>query len=85
MPAAILLLRCGRHGWPLPLPLFLLWPLVALAAPLVGLLRLVSPGQCRLSAFWRYGWIALRAFWQLHGIKVDTRSRDGRCVSLWFI
>ncbi len=85
MPAAILLLRLGRHGWPMPLPFFLLWPLVVLAAPLVGLLRLVSPGQGRRSAAWRYGWIGLRAFGQLHGIKVDACTRDGQRVYLWFI
>ncbi len=85
MPAAILLLRLGHRGWTWPLPLFLLWPLVMLIAPLIGLLRLIWPGQGGTAAAWRYGWIGLRTFVQLHGVKVDACSRDGQRVYLWFI
>jgi hypothetical protein len=85
MPPAILLMRFGWRGWPLPLPFFLIWPLVLLAAFAVALLRVLLPAAGPKSAPWRYGWIGLRVFCQLHGTKVDIRSNDGARVYLSFV
>jgi len=85
MPPAILLLGVGRRGWLLPLPVFLLWPLALLAALVIGVARLILPARGPRSAVWRWGWIGLRAFCQLHGTRVDVRSNNGERVRLWFI
>ncbi len=85
MPPAILLMGLGRCRWPVPLPFFLLWPLLLLAALGIGLLRLIFPAHSPRSSAWRYGWFGLRAVCHLHGTRVDVRSNDGERVYLWFL
>jgi hypothetical protein len=86
MPPAILLARFGQRGWPVALPIFLLWPFALLAALAVGLLRVfLLPARRPQSDMWRLGWVGLCAFCQMHGTKVDLRSNDGERIRLSFI
>jgi hypothetical protein len=75
MPPAVLLARFGAVRWlVLPLPLFLLWPGLALAAVLLGLLWV-------LTGFRRTGPVvaglyALRLFCDLRGTRIDLHGGD---------
>lgn len=80
---AVILLGFGGGAF-LPLPVFLLWPLLLLAWLLVMLfLVLVPVGPVR-------SWLsmsrqALRAFASLPGFRVDMRSSDGPGFNLWIV
>jgi len=83
MPPALLLVRVGRaRRLTLPLPLFLLWPLVLLAWVVLGPAWLVTAG--RRPALLAAGITALRAFNELRGTRVDIRGRDAS-IYLQFI
>ncbi len=65
----------------LPLPLFLVWPLLAvplLVALLIGLLR-------RPRATCRFIPVGVRVFLGLSGLQVDTRSHEGHNIHVRFI
>lgn len=83
MPPALLLLAAGRkHRIVLPLPFFLLWPLVLLAWVGLGLGWLLTAG--RRPAPLLAGVVALRALNELSGTRVDIRRHDAS-VHLRFI
>lgn len=83
MIPAMAILRIGRgRRLPVPLPLFLLWPLVLLALLLVALAgpladRRSEAGRRLLAA--RLGILAL---FRLSGLSVDARGSDGREVRI---
>jgi hypothetical protein len=83
MPPALVLMRVGRaRRLTLPLPFFLLWPLVLLAWVGLGLAWLVT--AWRRPAPLVAGITALRAINELRGTRIDIRSRDAS-VHLQFI
>lgn len=83
MPPALLLLAVGRtRRILLPLPFFLLWPLLLLAWVGLGLGWLVTAG--RRPAPLLAGVAALRALNELRGTRVDIRSHDAS-IYLQFI
>lgn len=100
MPALAILGGAGVRGrrWFLPLPLFLLWPLVlvVLAAMAIGT-RVLRPSSSSMRAFQpsdlsqsagrplAAARLTLRAFCQLRGLRIDVRSSDGEGFRLWFI
>ncbi|MCB9513088.1 MAG: hypothetical protein H6694_02100 [Candidatus Latescibacteria bacterium] len=73
MPPSLLVLRFGKDGrWPLPLPVFLFWPLLALGWFVAGLIWLLA-GAPR--AGWpRMGIAALGAIHALRGLNIDVRG-----------
>jgi hypothetical protein len=76
MPPALLLLRFGRrHRLLLPLPLFLLWPLLLLGWLGLGLAWLAMPVHRRPEAVVA-GVAALRMLGELRGTRVDFQGRD---------
>jgi hypothetical protein len=85
MPALVLIEVGRRRLVPIPLPVFLLWPLVLLALVAVGLMRLVlavigrPPGVLGAAA------TGLRALFQLAGLRVDVESADGERFRIQFI
>jgi hypothetical protein len=86
MMPALGVVAIGKGKWPalpIPLPLFLLWPLVAVALGAVILAqRLVSePSDARSGLLMAR--TALLAFCQLSGLCVDLRSADGDRVRVW--
>lgn len=82
MPPALLLVRFGRRRFVLPLPLFLLWPLILVAWLVLGLVWLVTFG--RRSPFLVAGVMVLRVLGELHGTRIDFQGRDAT-VYLQFI
>lgn len=79
MPPALILIRIGV--WPIPIPVLLLWPLiavvwiVALAARAVGHLGHASPGA---NAGWPDLLLAcLQMLRQMRGLRMDLRSHQG--------
>jgi len=76
MPPALLLLRFGRrHRFHLPLPLFLLWPLLLLAWLGLGLVWLATSLGSRPGSLVA-GMTALRALGELRGTRIDLQGRD---------
>jgi hypothetical protein len=79
MPALLVIGIGGRSRrlFPLPLPLFVVWPLVLSALALVGLAGLL----CRLSGAEPSGLRAARtgllAFFHLSGFRAEVESPDG--------
>jgi hypothetical protein len=100
MPVLGIIGRVGAGGrsWYLPLPLFILWPLVlvALGGLAIGVWIGRSPSSSsggvqrsrppvsvgRGVAAAR---LALHAFCQLKGLKIDVKSSSGEELRLWFI
>lgn len=85
MIPALLLIGVGwQRRLPLPIPLFLLWPLAGLAVLATGAVqlarRLASPGlrPPLLPA-------PLQAIFHLSGLKVDVRTRSGVGVLIWLL
>ncbi len=80
IPPALLILRIGRF-W-LPLPIFLLWPLVLLGWIIVGALWLLwgLPRRGRL----RMTLNLLAALNALRGLSVDVQGKDEN-IKLQFI
>jgi hypothetical protein len=75
--------RFGRRRFPLPLPLFLLWPLLLLAWLGLGFAWLVTAGRSRPAPLVA-GVMALRVLNDLHGTRIDLRGRDAD-IDLQFI
>jgi hypothetical protein len=74
MPPALLLVRFGRRRrLTLPVPLFLLWPLLLLAWLVLGLAWLMTTGRSRPTGLLA-GITALRTFGALGGTTVDLRG-----------
>ena len=79
MPAiALLTVRLKRGGQvPLPLPVFLFWPLVLLALGCVELLRRIVPVDSEAAAGLLAARTGLLALFQLSGTEIDLQSRGG--------
>lgn len=74
MPPILLLFRFGHIRWLyLPLPLFLLWPLMLLAVLILGLAWLVTLGRSRIVLA---GFLILSAMTELRGTSIDLRGQD---------
>ena len=69
----------------LPVPLFLLWPLLAVAALGVGIAYAVAPPRARRGSFFMAARLAGLALLNLHGLKVDVTAHNGTGVYIWFI
>lgn len=84
MPPALLLVRFGRmRRVLLPLPVFLLWPLLLIAWVGLGLAWLVTSGRRRPAPV-AAGMTALRVLGELHGTRIDLRGRDAN-ITMQFI
>jgi hypothetical protein len=86
MPTSLLLMQFGSVRWlVLPLPIFLLWPLMLLIWLVLGLLWLVTPERSRSrSRNLLAGFAALRLIWGLRGTRVDLRGH-ANAFSLRFV
>ena len=72
MPPALVLLRIGHIRWLiLPLPVFLLWPLLLLAWSVLGLAWLITSHGNR-PGYVLAGLTILRGFSDLRGTKIDV-------------
>lgn len=72
MPPALLLVRVGHIRWLiLPLPIFLLWPLLLLAWLGLGLAWLVTSREHR-PGYLEAGLTTLRGIGELRGTKIDV-------------
>ena len=86
MIPSLMMIGVGRGcRYPLPLPLFLLWPLIALAGLVLALCLPFAPSDSTVGRRIRAGWQALRAFAQIRGLKIDVLSKDGERVLIWFV
>lgn len=83
IPALLLLRAHGDRGILVPVPLFLLWPLIAVGGLGIGLAYLATPKRKR--SFLTRARLALSVLLNLHGLKIDVRSRDGARIYVWFI
>lgn len=74
MPSLVLIGIPGPR-WlpPLPLPLFLLWPLVLLCQGIAWLFRVE-----RL-------WLAMRIFCELRGLVIWVDTADNKKVRIWVV
>jgi len=76
MPPALLLVRFGRRRWLiLPIPFFLLWPLLLLAWLSLGLIWLATSGRPRPRSLLA-GMTILRVLGELRGTKIDLWGQD---------
>lgn len=83
VPAVALLVLGRRRCW-LPIPVILLWPLIAVALGIVALVEVVAAPRHP------EGWLArtrtlAAALRQLSGLKVDVRGATGGRVFLWLL
>lgn len=85
IPALLLINFSSRSRLPLALPLFLLWPLVALFALVVGLLWIVLPGSGARFRGFQMARGGLALIWHLSGLTIDVQSEEDRRVYLRFI
>jgi hypothetical protein len=74
MPSLVLVGIPGPR-WlpPVPVPLFLLWPLVLLCQGGAWLVRSEKL------------WFAMRVFWELRGLVVWVDTRDHKQVRIWVV
>ena len=81
MMPAVGLIGISRTRWlpPLPVPLFLLWPLVPLC---LGLARLMDRSRPVEAAKLR---AAIYIFCELRGLRIDVDTADERHVRIRFI
>ena len=79
-------MRCrvsdGRRGFPLWIPLFLLWPLalaiLIILAPFLLVAAAVLWGGARCRRLPRAGWAVLRCLCSLRGLELDFRKGGER-------
>jgi hypothetical protein len=84
MPPTLVLVRFGRvRRFLLPLPVFLLWPLLLLGWLGLGLAWLATSGWGRPSPV-TAGIAVLRLVNELHGTRIDFRGRDAT-INMRFI
>ncbi len=77
------LVRFGRKdGLPVPVPFLLLWPIIALAWPLLWAAERCVPARGRAAAGLRAARIGAGLLWHLSGLRVDVRSAAGETVRL---
>ena len=85
VPSFLLINLSSRWRLPLALPLFLLWPLIALFALGVGVLWIVLPEGGARSRRYRMARAALPLLWHLSGLTIDVQSEEGSRVYLRFL
>lgn len=85
IPSLLLVGVGGGRRVILPLPFFLLWPLLALFAIAVGILRLAAPAGTGAARAARAGLTALAVLWHLPGMRIDVRDPGGEQVYLRFV
>ncbi len=86
MPPVLLIIGLGRsRRFPLPVPLFLLWPLVAVAYGILVLCQRYLRLDKEVVDKIRLARAALGGFAAMSGLKVDVRSQDGHGAFLWFV
>jgi hypothetical protein len=85
LPALCLLRISQGRGFLFPLPLFLLWPLVALAWIVVLPVRFLAPQASAAGKGALAAWTALAALGQLSGLDIDVSAADGAKVRIRFI
>lgn len=85
IPAFLLINFSSRSRIPLALPLFLLWPLVALFALIVGLLWLVLPESGARFRGFQMARGGLALLWHLSGLTIDVHSEEDHRVYMRFI
>jgi hypothetical protein len=80
MPALVLIGIPGPR-WlpPIPIPLFLLWPLVLVC---LGIARLLDRDRPAEAAKLR---TAMQAFRELRGLTIDVDTAERKQVRIWFI
>ena len=83
MPPAMMILRVSvGRGILVPLPAFLLWPILALAYLLIGLLGILTLRPPRRAGFLRSMFLALEMYRGLSGLQVRIRRQDGSPISI---
>ncbi|MBN2170030.1 MAG: hypothetical protein JW819_01760 [Candidatus Krumholzibacteriota bacterium] len=86
MIPSLLLVGVGRRRRViLPLPVFLLWPLLALFALAAWILLRLAPAGTVTASAARTGLSALAVACQLSGTRIDVRDPDGPQVYLRFL
>jgi len=81
IPPSVALVGIGIRSWRpiLPIPVFLLWPIVALGLAILALVELVWGRPVRLASLVGAG------VCQLHGLKVDLETARGRRAFVWML
>jgi hypothetical protein len=79
MPALLIIGIGGRSRrlFPLPLPVFLLWPLVLFALALVWLAERLLRLSGADPSWLRAAKVGLLAFFHLSGFRIEVESSDG--------
>ncbi len=86
IPPALAIVWLGdRRAVPLPVPLFLLWPLGLAAVVACSMVAWIAPsgGDTRQAA--RIGIAALGVAARVSGLRVDVRQREGHAVRIWVV
>ncbi|MBI2919613.1 MAG: hypothetical protein HYY18_00850 [Planctomycetes bacterium] len=85
MIPALLLIGIGwQRRLPVPIPLFLLWPVAFLAVLATGAVQLTRRLN-RPAAETPLLPAPLEALFQLSGLRLDVRTHDGTGVLVWFL
>lgn len=80
MPAFALIGIPGpRWVPPVPLPLFLLWPLVLICLGLAGLMVKVRPDESEKLR------TIMMVFGELRGLAIDIETANHKPVRIWFV
>ncbi len=81
MMPALALVGIPGPRWlpPIPIPLFLLWPLVLVC---LGFARLLDRDRPAETAKLR---TAMHVFRDLRGLTIDTNTADHKRVRIWFV
>ena len=78
------MVRTPKWAVPLPLPLFLAWPVVFIALGGVTMAQALVDERDTRAAL-RMARVGLFAFCQLSGFKLDVRSAEGERVLVWLL
>jgi hypothetical protein len=81
MMPGLALVRVSRRRWlpPIPIPLFLLWPLVLAC---LGIARVLDRDRPAEAAKLR---TAMLVFRELRGLTIDVDVADHKQVRIWFV
>jgi hypothetical protein len=86
MIPALLILGIGRQRrFPIPLPLFLIWPFVIVALGIVSIGAAVFGRRTEQGRHLHLARIGLLTLFQLSGLKIDVREQSGEGVNIWFL
>ena len=86
MPPALIVLRVGSGGWfPLPLPLFLVWPFIAIAGLMLVICRPFVREESRADLGIDAGLQMLSIFCHLSGVRIEVCSKDGTDIRIQIV